>query len=127
MVKKRGDIMDKSNIDNELIISNYNKYHYFINKSIEALEHKYFEEARAYIINAISIDYNAPEAHNLLGALSELKGDLSYAGKHYLAANALDPTYLPAIRNLRRLTTYSFRKKPINPDYGLNNNIDDKE
>lgn len=98
------------------------RYHYYIDAAIELLENKYYKDAEKQIINAISVNYNAPQAHNLFGALSELQGELGLAGRHYLAANALDPTYLPSIRNLRRLTTYSFRKKPINPDLGNNNN-----
>lgn len=103
------------------------RYHYFIDHAIKSLEDHFYNEAEKFIINAISINYNAPQAHNLLGALAEFKGDPGFAGRHYLAANALDPTYVPAIRNLRRLTTYSFRKKPINPDLGQDQNFNNLE
>jgi Flp pilus assembly protein TadD len=117
------DMLNEINEKNDMdaTIKNFNKYHYYILQAIDYLENKFFQEAESNIMKAISINYHAPEAHNLLGALSELNGELGYAGRHYLAANALDPTYLPAIRNLRRLTTYSFRKKPIKPDLGNNN------
>lgn len=98
------------------------EYACFIMQAIESLEHHCYPEAEQFIIHAIAINYNLPQAHNLLGALNEYKGDTLQANKHYCAANALDPTYLPAIRNLRRLTTFYFREKPAKPDMGLNPN-----
>ncbi len=103
------------------------RYHYFIDQAIESLEQHFYKEAEQHIIHAITIDYSSPQGHNLLGALLELRGEFGLAGKHYLAANALDPTYIPAVRNLRRLTTYSFRKKPINPDLGKSNSPMERE
>lgn len=46
---------------------------------------------------------HAPEPHNLLGIILEKTGDHLTAMKHFRAAWALDPTYLPANHNL---TTY---------------------
>lgn len=46
---------------------------------------------------------DAPHPHNLLGILLEKKGMHAAAMKHFRAAWALDPTYLPARQNL---TTY---------------------
>lgn len=38
--------------------------------------------------------------HNLMGILMERRGDHILAMKHFRAANALDPTYLPARYNM---------------------------
>jgi DNA-binding response OmpR family regulator len=44
-----------------------------------------------------------PEAYNLLGILSEIKGDRLEAQKYYRAALDVYPTYEPAWANLERL------------------------
>ncbi|MEL7565890.1 MAG: hypothetical protein AAGU27_13505 [Dehalobacterium sp.] len=43
---------------------------------------------------------DAPEPHNLLGLLLESQDDHLTAIKHFRAAWALDPTYLPAQQNM---------------------------
>jgi len=43
---------------------------------------------------------HAPEPHNLLGLLLEAQGEHIAAMKHFRAAWALDPTYLPTRQNL---------------------------
>lgn len=49
---------------------------------------------------------HAPEPHNLLGMLLENEGDHLLAMKHFRAAWALDPTYLPARHNLEVYGTF---------------------
>lgn len=49
---------------------------------------------------------HAPEPHNLIGVLLELQGDHMSAMKHFRAAWALDPTYLPARHNLSYFGTF---------------------
>ena len=43
---------------------------------------------------------HAPEPHNLIGILLEKEGDHQMAMRHFRAAWALDPTYIPARQNL---------------------------
>lgn len=50
---------------------------------------------------------HAPEPHNLFGLLLEKFGDHPNAMKHFRAAWALDPTYLPARQNLDCYGTFS--------------------
>ena len=52
---------------------------------------------------------NAPEPHNLLGIVMEKEGDHAGAMKHFRAAYALDPTYLPARQNLDHYGTFYSR------------------
>ncbi len=99
-------------------LSKNHLYRQLISSAIDSLNNNNYDEAEAFAVKAIAIDCNLPDAHNLLGAIYELKGDNIHAERHYLAANSLDPTYLPAIRNIRRLTTFSFQHKRIHPDLG---------
>lgn len=49
---------------------------------------------------------HAPEPHNLTGVLLEKNGDHAAAMRHFRAAWALDPTYLPARQNLESFGTF---------------------
>lgn len=83
-----------------------------INKSFELI-------SRAHIL-----DPGAAEPHNLLGILSELKGDDIAARKHYRAAYALNPTYKPSCRNLERLCIFTWGSQSRIFDFG-DESIDD--
>jgi Flp pilus assembly protein TadD len=71
-----------------------------------ALKARNFKQAHADITEAMGLDMEAPEPHNLLGLLYEMTGDFQSARKHYRAAYALDPTYKPSCRNLERITGF---------------------
>ncbi len=58
------------------------------------------------ISNAMSKYPHAPEPHNLYGIVLEKEGDHTRAMKHFRAARALDPTYLPALHNLEHYGTF---------------------
>lgn len=90
-----------------------------INEAVESLRRHEIESSRAHIINAITLNFDAPQPHNLLGILYELIGDNLTARKHYRAAYALDPTYKPACRNLERLITFEWGHKKSEIDYGI--------
>lgn len=49
---------------------------------------------------------HAPQPHNLMGIVLEKMGDHASAMKHFRAAWALDPTYLPADHNLQTYGTF---------------------
>ncbi|MDV3425811.1 MAG: hypothetical protein LIR50_00805 [Bacillota bacterium] len=83
-----------------------------------ALHSKNYPAAEKYLLYAMLENSDAPEAQNLFGALSELTGDLCQAEKHYLAANALDPTYKPAIVNLERVTSINYVTEKTSPCLG---------
>ncbi|ETA81214.1 tetratricopeptide repeat protein [Youngiibacter fragilis] len=77
-----------------------------------------YDRARVLLGQAAQEDQNQPEYHNLLGIIAELRRDLTLACRHYRAAYALDPSYLPASRNLDRITAYSTARNTGTPDYG---------
>lgn len=49
---------------------------------------------------------HAPQPHNLMGIILEKQGEHSMAMKHFRAAWALDPTYLPTRHNLHTYGTF---------------------
>lgn len=76
-----------------------------VSQAAMCLRNNEFENAYIMIVEAMSIDPDAPHPHNLLGVFYELKGDGNRARKHYRAAYSLDPTYRPACWNLEQICT----------------------
>ncbi|MGL4735913.1 MAG: hypothetical protein ACRCW2_00525 [Cellulosilyticaceae bacterium] len=94
-------------------MKNQSAFRKCLNQAIEAIERLAFDDARGLIFEAMGLDAGAPEPHNLLGILAEYEADRGLAARHYRAAMAMDPTYLPAENNLARVTsTNGFVMKP---------------
>lgn len=72
----------------------------------ELASEKKYEGCIDAICQAMESYPHAPEPHNLLGIILEKTGDHLSAMKHFRAAWALDPTYLPAIQNLNTYGTF---------------------
>lgn len=70
-----------------------------------------YQQSELYIKEAISKYPHAPEPHNLLGLLLEAQNDHVAAMKHFRAAYALDPTYLPSRHNLEHFGTFESKRK----------------
>jgi hypothetical protein len=68
---------------------------------------------------AMSLNMDAPEPHNLLGVLYEMKGDDDAARRHYRAAYALDPAYKPACCNIERLVRFEWGRQDRRYDFGV--------
>lgn len=88
-----------------------------IKQAIKKLQVREFEAAYMLIIDAMYINPNTPEPHNLLGLWFEMTGKDQLARKHYRIAYVLDPEYKPACNNLERISTL-FITKEIPYDYG---------
>ncbi|MDI3542431.1 MAG: hypothetical protein PWP57_34 [Candidatus Atribacteria bacterium] len=65
-----------------------------------------YQKCESLIYSAMSKYPHASEPHNLIGVLLEKKGDHLTAMKHFRAAWALDPTYIPARQNLECYGTF---------------------
>ena len=61
-----------------------------------------YAAARELFERSVSLDTSRPEAYNLLGAVTEIVGDVLQAQKYYRAALAIDPSYQPSLKNLER-------------------------
>jgi DNA-binding response OmpR family regulator len=92
----------------------YDKYLELALKRIIAGE---FDAARVYIHKALSIDPDRPESFNLLGGLSEARGQHLEAEKNYRAALALNSAYQPAQKNFERVTSRPYT--PLGIDWGF--------
>jgi len=77
----------------------------------ECIKAGHLDAAEEHLRKALSIDSGRAEAFNVLGAVSEMRGDRLEAQKQYRAALSLDPTYEPARSNLER--SVEMRRTPI--------------
>lgn len=68
----------------------------------DLLENCRYRESERMIVEAIGRYPHAPEPHNLMGILLERKHDHIQAMKHFRAAWALDPAYIPARYNMEQ-------------------------
>jgi lipoprotein NlpI len=103
-------MMSRSEIFNEPFIQK-------IRQAADKLRQYEFKDAYPLIVEAIRVNPDAPQPHNLLGIWFELTGDGDKARKHYRAAYALDPTFKPACRNLERICTmFEYGRTPL--DFG---------
>ena len=96
--------------------SNISGFKELIEFAKKCINEKKYDKAIEYLKKAMVEKLESPEPQNLLGALYELKGDLSKAGKHYRAALELDPTYRPSQDNLERVTAFNYMSDGIKLD-----------
>ena len=68
-----------------------------------------FNGCESLIAEAMRKNPHAPQPHNLMGVLFEIKDDHKTAMKHFRAAWSLDPAYRPARQNLNNFSSMYFR------------------
>ncbi len=68
----------------------------------ELMEQGEYRKCELLIKDAMGKYPHAPQPHNLIGIMLEKEGDHVGAMKHFRAAWALDPTYIPARCNMER-------------------------
>ena len=86
--------------------------------SVNYLKSYQYKEALAMIHEAMQADDTSALVYNLLGIYYEMKGDYVRARKLYLVASALDASFLPAMNNLNRLTSYMAERTQVSIDFG---------
>ena len=92
------------------------RYLEHVRRARELILERRFDAAAEHLEKAIDADERRPEALNLLGVLTELRGDRAGAQRHWRVALLRDGTYQPAQRNLSRTTHVPGRGGP--PDLG---------
>ena len=88
-------------------------YDALVDAALAALKVADYARAEGWLRQAGATDDLRPEAHNLLGALYELRGDRRHALKMYRVALSIEPGYNPSRRNLDRLTSLRGGAGPI--------------
>ncbi|MCI6375601.1 MAG: hypothetical protein MR821_09945 [Clostridiales bacterium] len=71
------------------------------------VQQRHFSEAENEAAKAMASAPHAAQPHNLMGIVSESRGNHVQAMKHFRAAWALDPTFLPARVNMERYGSFS--------------------
>jgi len=99
-------VIDRDRLDEHKLID----YASHIELAKKCIGDRHFDAAAEHVRKAIFIDPRRPEAFNLFGGLMEIRGDRIEAQKNYRAALSLDPSYEPAIKNLRRSTSEKWRQ-----------------
>lgn len=84
------------------------EYMVFLSEKVRSLINAYdIEETRRMICEAMKEYPDAAQPHNLLGILMETQGNHVSAMKHFRAAWALDPAFLPARKNMENYGSFS--------------------
>jgi len=83
----------------------------------ERISEGHFEVAGVYAQKAVFLNPDRPEALNLLGGLSEIKGNRMEADEYYHAALTRDPSYEPAKLNIERLAGMPYTQRAIVWEY----------
>nr|WP_314466364.1 hypothetical protein [uncultured Clostridium sp.] len=91
---------------NEIINEEKKNMTLICNKVRVLVNNDEYEESKNLLKSMIGEYPHAPEPHNLFGLILEKEGDHLLAMKHFRAAWALDPTYLPARYNLENFGTF---------------------
>jgi len=86
--------------------------------AINEIKSNNYALAREYLYAAMIENDHSAEVYNLLGTISEHKGDLSLACTYYRAAYVFDATYRPADKNLERVTSFLYIFNEMSIDYG---------
>ena len=89
-----------------LCIKNKRSINIFCRTGKKLIEKNKLEECQNLILETMKNNPDAPEPHNMLGIILEKKGNHPLAMRHFRAAWALDPSYLPARQNLEAFGTF---------------------
>ena len=80
--------------------------------SVKNLAHEgSLSKCEKLIADAMGKYPHAPQPHNLMGVLFEIRKDHAGAIKHFRAAWSLDPTYIPARHNLENFASFYTNNK----------------
>lgn len=84
-----------------------------------ALNNRWFDEAEVFLKQAIGLDGESAEAHNLMGVLHELRNEHDASFREYKAALKADKGYEPARHNIRRYyERFTFGSSAVPVDAG---------
>ncbi len=100
-------IIDQIERRTRLQETEFHDYDYHIAMAKKCITKREYATAEIEAKAAVGLDPLLPEAFNILGVLSELRGEVLQAQKYYHAAIDVDPTFSPARKNLDRATQWN--------------------
>ncbi|MEW9124779.1 MAG: response regulator [Thermotaleaceae bacterium] len=103
------DVLNRQMLNEEIVES----FKDMIEYAKKCILNETFDKAGEYLRKAIAENVDSPEPHNLLGVLAEYDREIQNAQLHYRAALALDPTYMPAQKNLERTAQMRYTRTGI--------------
>lgn len=74
----------------------------------QLIKHGNSADAAGTLLAILSADPGRADVFNLIGVADERRGDLDSARRMYRVAATLDPSYLPAVRNLDRICQLAY-------------------
>lgn len=86
---------------------------------ISCIKQKALEEAHERLSHLDKMIDCPTVFNNLCGIIYEVKGDVDTACSYYRAALVFDGNYIPADRNLSRITAFDYKLKIDNISYGI--------
>ena len=93
-----------------------------LRKAKRALNRCAFDEAEIFLKQAIALDPNSAESHNLMGVLHESRNEHDASYREYKAALKADRSYMPARHNMTRYyERFTFGRSDVPLDKGDTN------
>jgi DNA-binding NtrC family response regulator len=87
-----------------------------------ALNRRDWQTAEVFLRQAIALDANSAEAHNLMGVLHECRNEHDASYREYRAALKADHRYEPAKHNMQRYyERFTFGRSQVRLDLGFEN------
>ena len=91
-----------------------------LSRAKRALNYCAFDEAEVFLKQAIALDPNSAEAHNLRGVLHECRNEHDASYREYRAALKADKHYEPARNNMQRYyERFTFGRSDVPLDLGV--------
>jgi|GEM_PF-732572 len=106
ILARRSESMPNSSKD--VVVTAQSEFAAKLDRSKRAFRRGAFDEAEVFLRQALALDTDSAEAHNLLGVLYEIRHQSRYACRHYRAALKADWRYGPARNNIRRIARRTF-------------------
>ncbi len=88
-------------------------YEDYLEQARKCVGARKFSAAFVYAHKAVFVNAARPEAFNVLGGLCEVRDQRKEAVTYYKTAGEIDPTYVPAQRNLERASSIPYTKAGI--------------
>jgi DNA-binding NtrC family response regulator len=102
------------------VVTSASQFAFNMRRVKRAINNRWFDEAEVFLKQAIALEPNSAEAHNLKGVLHELRNEHDASYREYRAALKADRHHEPAKHNMQRYyERFTFGKSDLPIDTGL--------